>query len=373
MAEEKKTYDLVVSSGEESEDSGPEDAGVLEVKNAGKKGKEAKERKAARDEISKRSRMWQTVGSSDEEDTREAARGHERRHKNGSGDASGADTDSESDSDSKSSSDSESDSNTDSGTDRKKSKKRKKSKRSKHKKSKKKKHKKHKKSSKSSKKKKKKRKRDDSTSDSDSDSSRDGDGRGSKKKGKNQGAVNQDEYGKYGIISTAERFAKSREFEAWCGEVKKAPGVVNGPQWEVMEYFKEYMEDYNTATLPHAKYYNFERWEAQEYARKKAKDAKKAKRTRTDFDDEAVLQESRLQTKQEKAAARLKETLMLMDKDKVAEMKHQRLLVAELQNAYKVGNTEKVKQIEKRSDPEIQDARWGKYNAPDLNQYNPSL
>ena len=44
MAEEKKTYDLVVSSGEESEDSGPEDAGVLEVKNAGKKGKEAKER-----------------------------------------------------------------------------------------------------------------------------------------------------------------------------------------------------------------------------------------------------------------------------------------------------------------------------------------
>ena len=373
MAEEK-TYDLVVSSGEESEDSGPEDAGVLEVKNAGKKGKEAKERKAARDEISKRSRMWQTVGSSDEEDTREAARGHERRHKDGSGDTSGADSDSESDSDSKSSSDSESDSNTDSGTDRK-SKKHKKSKRSKHKKSKKKKHKKHKKSSKSSKKKKKKRKRNDSTSesDSDSDSSRDGDRRSSKKKGKNQGAVNQDEYGKYGIISTADRFAKSREFEAWCGEVKNAPGAVNGPQWEVMEYFKEYMEDYNTATLPHAKYYNFERWEAQEYARKKAKDAKKAKRTRTDFDDEAVLQESRLQTKQEKAAARLKETLMLMDKDKVAEMKHQRLLVAELQNAYKVGNKEKVKDIEKRLDPEIEDARWGKYKAPDLNQYNPSI
>ena len=30
-----------------------------------------------------------------------------------------------------------------------------------------------------------------------------------------------------------------------------------------MEYFKEFMEDYNTATLPHPKYYDFETWENQ--------------------------------------------------------------------------------------------------------------
>ncbi len=59
--------------------------------------------------------------------------------------------------------------------------------------------------------------------------------------------------------------------------------------------------------------------------------------------------------------------------EKVAEMKHQRLLIAEMQAAFKTGDTEKVKAIEKRLDPEIEDARWGKYNAPDLNQYNPSL
>lgn len=28
---------------------------------------------------------------------------------------------------------------------------------------------------------------------------------------------------------------------------------VNGPRWQVMEHFKSFMEDYNTATMPHEK------------------------------------------------------------------------------------------------------------------------
>ena len=36
-----------------------------------------------------------------------------------------------------------------------------------------------------------------------------------------------------------------------------------------MEFFKEFMEDYNTATLPHAKYYNYEAWEALDYEKQK--------------------------------------------------------------------------------------------------------
>ena len=35
-----------------------------------------------------------------------------------------------------------------------------------------------------------------------------------------------------------------------------------------MNYFKEFMEDYNTATMPHEKFYNFEKWEMEEYRRK---------------------------------------------------------------------------------------------------------
>ena len=43
----------------------------------------------------------------------------------------------------------------------------------------------------------------------------------------------QDEYGKYGIIQQADRYKKQREFEAWVTEVKHAPSVVGGAQWEV--------------------------------------------------------------------------------------------------------------------------------------------
>jgi len=48
-------------------------------------------------------------------------------------------------------------------------------------------------------------------------------------------------------------------------------------------------------------------------------------------------------------------------------MRHQTLLRAEMQNAYRTGDTEKVKKIEMRLNPEIEDAKWGKYTAPDHN------
>ena len=32
-----------------------------------------------------------------------------------------------------------------------------------------------------------------------------------------------------------------------------------------MTYFKDFIEDYNTATMPHEKYYNYEVWEMNEY------------------------------------------------------------------------------------------------------------
>ena len=56
-----------------------------------------------------------------------------------------------------------------------------------------------------------------------------------------------------------------------------------------------------------------------------------------------------------------------MDKDKIDEMRHQKLLVTEMQNAYKVGDLAKVRKIEMRLNPEIEDAKWGKYTAPNMN------
>ena len=177
----------------------------------------------------------------------------------------------------------------------------------------------------------------------------------------------KDEYGKYGIIQQADRYRKQREFEAWVSEVKHAPAVVGGAQWEVMEYFREFMEDYNTATLPHQKYYDFEKWEELDYARQQALESKAGKRTRTQFDDDEALKAVRKVSREEKRQARLNETIMLMDRDKIDEMRHQTLLRAEMQNAYRTGDTAKVRKIEMRLNPEIEDAKWGKYTAPDMN------
>ena len=43
-------------------------------------------------------------------------------------------------------------------------------------------------------------------------------------------------------------------------EVKGVPGVMTESKRDIMAHFKSYMEDFNTATMPHHKYYDFEKW-----------------------------------------------------------------------------------------------------------------
>ena len=53
------------------------------------------------------------------------------------------------------------------------------------------------------------------------------------------------------------------------------------------------MEDYNTSTLPHIKYYDMEAWEREDYNKQQARNAKKRARTRTEFNDEDAEIEAR--------------------------------------------------------------------------------
>lgn len=115
---------------------------------------------------------------------------------------------------------------------------------------------------------------------------------------------------------------------------------------------QEFIEDYNTATLPHAKYYNFDKWEEDEYNREKMKAAKKKKRTRTEFNDEEELHASKRLQQQMKAQQRFEETLRGMDQEKIEEMRLQKQLQNEMQAAYKRGDMEKVRELEKRLAPE---------------------
>ncbi|ORE15901.1 hypothetical protein BCV71DRAFT_26108 [Rhizopus microsporus] len=60
-------------------------------------------------------------------------------------------------------------------------------------------------------------------------------------------------------------FTKEPEFQAWLIEVKDAD-VETLSQSKRKEMFIEFMEDYNTATLPHKKFYSIEKWEKRQQA-----------------------------------------------------------------------------------------------------------
>ncbi|KAI9495638.1 hypothetical protein BDB00DRAFT_759719, partial [Zychaea mexicana] len=55
------------------------------------------------------------------------------------------------------------------------------------------------------------------------------------------------------------------EFQAWLLEVKKA-NIETLPQSDRKKLFIDFMDDYNTATMPHEKFYNLARWEARQQA-----------------------------------------------------------------------------------------------------------
>ncbi|KAI8330361.1 hypothetical protein BC941DRAFT_456841 [Chlamydoabsidia padenii] len=78
------------------------------------------------------------------------------------------------------------------------------------------------------------------------------------------GAVG-DEWGKYGIIHEADIFTKEAEFQAWLIDIKKANVETLG-NVKRKQMFIDFMEDYNTATMPHEKYYNLAKWEERDRA-----------------------------------------------------------------------------------------------------------
>ncbi|KAG8905003.1 hypothetical protein FRB99_000876 [Tulasnella sp. 403] len=68
------------------------------------------------------------------------------------------------------------------------------------------------------------------------------------------------QYGKYGIITEADIYTREQEFHTWLIEERQQnPETLAKPA--LKKLFLTYMEDYNTATLPHEKYYALEAYE----------------------------------------------------------------------------------------------------------------
>ncbi|CAO3597168.1 unnamed protein product [Absidia cylindrospora] len=87
----------------------------------------------------------------------------------------------------------------------------------------------------------------------------------SKKHKKSKLGAIGDEWGKHGIIHEADIFTKEAEFQAWLIDIKKA-NVETLSNVKRKQLFIDFMEDYNTATMPHEKYYNLAKWEERDRA-----------------------------------------------------------------------------------------------------------
>lgn len=90
--------------------------------------------------------------------------------------------------------------------------------------------------------------------------------------------------GRYGIIRTSDKFTKANEFNAWLADVKEVVREELSLKEEA-DLFAQYTEDYNTATLPHKKYYDLARWEQKQLDKQTGKRSKKHKSRHKDQDD----------------------------------------------------------------------------------------
>ena len=131
--------------------------------------------------------------------------------------------------------------------------------------------------------------------------------------------------------------SKKEEFNLWLQEIKNT-NIERLSHFAEKQLWEDYMEDYNTATLPSKKYYNLNKWELKQQKRqeKEVKKYKKKSKNILDkdeigiFNDEAdrmltlidhnksiYFYRKEKKEKQEKLQQeRFKEALLLLNEDK---------------------------------------------------------
>merc|ERR1712216_621189 len=185
-------------------------------------------------------------------------------------------------------------------------------------------------------------------------------GKKTKKKGKKGKAESSSglnytgNFGKYGLLKAEDLYKKRQEFFVWMAEVKNMNCEGIAP-WEHKLHFKDYMEDYNTATLPKKKYYDLEGWEREQHSKRKAKKKETAPASHgvVSFDDERARKIEIEQVKEKRKADAQAQAYMRLkrDKDMLDDMKHQRTLQAQQVHMNRSGNMDEAKKLGERLDP----------------------
>jgi hypothetical protein len=145
-----------------------------------------------------------------------------------------------------------------------------------------------------------------------------------------------------------------RSFSAWLGEVKGLPVESAGSnKAEVRRLFEEYREDFNTATLPHPKFYDYDKWEMEEHEHNKARTAAGAATGGSSAQDDEVAHRQLLRRRAaEKEAEAQRQLVATFDPTKIKEMRVQADLRAQMQHAFKVGDKETYRRLKDRLEPD---------------------
>ena len=168
------------------------------------------------------------------------------------------------------------------------------------------------------------------------------------------GAIDQHRYGAFGIIRDSDLFTKQQEFEAWRREVKGVTDAFLDRRHE-RELFSDFMEDYNTATMPSEKYYDVEKWERQRAEKRRRKLAARGRsdaEAKAGMRDEDIRREELARQRESEKRQELLRELAGMSREKASAMRDQERLRAQMQTAWKRGDTREAERIKRLLDPE---------------------
>lgn len=168
------------------------------------------------------------------------------------------------------------------------------------------------------------------------------------------GAVDQARFGSRGIINSTHFYSKSAEFYAWLADVKGISPDAPVPKGELMAYFADYCEDFNTATLPHERFYDLEAFDARARAAGEAGGGGRGGGARAGVMDMLAESQARKQAARDEArsgqAALMAAYRANMDPARRAEVEARAEMQRKMEYLYKAGQTAAAESLKRQLD-----------------------
>ncbi|XP_053991125.1 uncharacterized protein LOC128883134 isoform X2 [Hylaeus volcanicus] len=167
-----------------------------------------------------------------------------------------------------------------------------------------------------------------------------------KHKSKDSSGNNKNAWGTYGVLQDCDLWVKRPEFQLWLLEIKKE-NLEMLPSWKERELFREYIEDYNTCTFPHEKYYSLAAWEKKRYSDSPDSDNQVSSIV---FNDEELRRKEihRLREKFKLDEQQCAYNSIRKDSEKIEAMRHQHLLQTQMKTLFRMGHIAEAEKIRDR-------------------------